>query len=51
VLKGSSPADAAEQMKTAFPNATKLHESARTVGSATEDGIRGAGFDVMANVS
>lgn len=47
VLKGGSPSGAAEQMRTAFPNATKLHESTRIVGSATEDAIRDAGFDVL----
>ncbi len=34
-------------MKAAFPAATMLHESAKTVGSTTEDAIRDAGFDVM----
>ncbi|WP_165064944.1 hypothetical protein [Paludisphaera rhizosphaerae] len=47
VLKGGSPAEAAEQMKAAFPGARKLLESARVVGSTTEDAIRYAGFDVM----
>ena len=47
VLKGGSPSDAARQVKEAFPNAAKLQESTKTVGSATEEVIRGVGFDVM----
>jgi hypothetical protein len=47
VLKGGTPTDAAEQMKVAFPTAAKLHELTKTVGSAAEEGIRAAGFDVM----
>jgi hypothetical protein len=51
VLKGGSPYAAAGQMKAAFPNATKLHETANIVGSATEEAIRRAGFDVMPDPS
>jgi hypothetical protein len=47
VLKGGSPADAAKQMKAAFPAATKLHQAAQTVGSTTEELIRIAGFDII----
>jgi hypothetical protein len=47
VLRGGTPAEAAEQIKAAFPGATKLQESAKIVGSTTEDAIRGAGFDVL----
>ena len=47
VLKGGTPSDAAEQMKTAFPGARKLHALARTVGSATEESIQAAGFEVF----
>jgi hypothetical protein len=47
VLKGGTPADAAKQMRSAFPNARKLHELTRIVGSAAEQAIRAAGFDVM----
>jgi hypothetical protein len=47
VLKGGLPSDAARQVKEAFPNATRLQELATTVGSATEEAIRGAGFDVI----
>jgi hypothetical protein len=45
-LKGGTPADVAEQMRTVFPNAVKLHELTKTVGSAAEEAIRDAGFDV-----
>ncbi len=34
-------------MKEAFPNVAKLHRLAKTVGTATEEGIRGAGFDLV----
>lgn len=44
VLKGGTPAQAAEQVKTAFPGASRLHEASRIVGSATEEAICGAGF-------
>ncbi|WP_187345105.1 RHS repeat-associated core domain-containing protein [Cystobacter ferrugineus] len=47
VLLDVDPATAARQMKDAFPNATRLHESARTVGQSTIDRIRAAGFDVI----
>ena len=36
-------------MKAAFPAASGLHEAAHMVGSATEEGIRDAGFDVIPN--
>jgi hypothetical protein len=47
VLKAGTPAGAAEQMRMAFPTAAKLHELTKTVGSATEEAVRAAGFDVM----
>jgi hypothetical protein len=47
VLKGDSPAVAAAQVWGAFPNATGLHEAAKTVGSTTETAIRSAGFDII----
>ena len=33
----------------AFPNAAKLHELTKTVGSAAEEAIRAAGYDVMSD--
>ncbi len=49
VLKAPSPADAARQIREAFPNAEELHEAARVVGSTTAEKIQSAGFDVMPN--
>ncbi|MEM6736843.1 MAG: hypothetical protein AAF620_12335, partial [Bacteroidota bacterium] len=47
VLKAETPEQAAQQMKNAFPNATKLHDAARVVGSGSEQSIRNAGFDIL----
>ena len=47
VLKTPTPGDAARQMRTAFPRARALHQAATTVGSTTEELIRGAGFDII----
>lgn len=47
VFKGGSPADSAQQIKKAFPNASVLHEAAKVVGSTNEELIRSAGFDIM----
>jgi hypothetical protein len=49
VLKASSPAEAARQIKEAFPDAEELHTLARVVGSTTVEKIRRAGFDIMPN--
>ena len=38
-------------MRTAYPDATRLHEAAKTVGSTTEALIRSAGFAVIPNRS
>jgi len=47
VLKARSPAEAANQMRAAYPKAKRLHEAAKVVGSSSTDLIRGAGFDVI----
>jgi hypothetical protein len=47
VLLGGTAREAAEQVRRAFPYATRLRAAAKTVGSATVDEIRRAGFDVM----
>lgn len=47
VLKAPTPAEAAAEMRAAYPDATGLHEAAKTVGSSTTEAIRGAGFDVI----
>lgn len=47
VLKAPSPGAAAADMRAAYPDATGLHEAAKTVGSSTTEAIRKAGFDVI----
>jgi hypothetical protein len=47
VLKCPSPGDAAQQIRSAFPVATDLHDAAKTMGSTTEELIRNAGFDII----
>jgi hypothetical protein len=47
VLKTQTPAEAAAEIRAAYPQATELHEAAATIGSATIEAIRGAGFDVI----
>ena len=47
VLIGGSPQDATDQMRRAFPVATRLHALASTVGSTTPKLIRAAGFDII----
>ncbi len=47
VLKAASPGEAAQQVRAALPKAKKLHEAARTMGSTTEELIRGVGFDII----
>lgn len=47
VLKSPTPGEAAAEMRAAYPNATRLHEAAKTVGTSTTEAIRNAGFDVI----
>lgn len=47
VLKSSTPGEAAQQMRTAFPKAKGLHEAAKTMGSTSEELIRSIGFDTI----
>ena len=47
VLKASTPADAARQIREALPEATDLSKAARIVGSTNAAMIRQAGFDVI----
>lgn len=49
VLKAPTPGEAAARVRAAFPRARGLHEAANTVGSTTEEAIRGAGFDIVPN--
>jgi RHS repeat-associated protein len=48
-LQGGTPQEAAQQMRTALPKATGLHEASKTVGSSTAQQIRDAGFEVVPN--
>ena len=47
VIKAPNSGAAAQEMRTGLPKAKNLHEQAKTIGSATEEAIRGAGFDVI----
>jgi len=47
VIRAPTPGAAAQEMRTGLPRASGLHEQARTVGSASEAGIRSAGFDII----
>lgn len=47
VIRAASPAEAAAQMREAYPDATRLHEEAKTVASSSVELIRRAGFDVV----
>jgi hypothetical protein len=49
VLAAPTPAEAAAQIRAAFPQAKALHEAAKTVGSTTVEKIRAAGFDILPN--
>lgn len=51
VLLGGTAAEAAAQMRQAFPDPgqyTRLHEEAKTVGTTTAQEVREAGFEVVA---
>jgi hypothetical protein len=47
VLPGGTPAEAADQMRRAFPKSRKWCDGARVVGTTTAAAIRQAGFDVL----
>lgn len=47
VIKAPTPGAAAQEMRTGLPRAKGLHEQAKTVGTASEEGIRSAGFDII----
>ncbi len=47
VVKAATPGAAAQEMRTGLPRATKLHEQAKTIGSASEDSIRRVGFEIV----
>ncbi len=47
VLKAPTPLEAAIDIRTAYPDATGLHEAAKVVGSASSEAIQAAGFDLI----
>src|SRR5262245_58803143 len=49
LLHCPTPEEAAHQIRSAFPAATRLHEAAKVMGSATAERIRAAGFDVISD--
>jgi hypothetical protein len=49
VLIGGDPEQVRRQVRRAFPNAVRLLETARTIGTTTVEVIRRAGFDVIAD--
>ncbi len=42
-----TPADAAAEVRQGLPQAKRLHEQAKTIGSTTIEAIRSVGFDVI----
>src|SRR5207244_3294182 len=54
VLLGGTPAEAAEQMRQAFPDPRKfarIHELAQTVGSTTIAQVEATGFQLLSDPS
>jgi len=51
VIKATTPGVAPQEMRTGLPRAKALHELAKTVGTASEEGIRSAGFDIILTTS
>jgi hypothetical protein len=49
VLKAASPAEAAHQIREAFPDAEGLGEAAQVIGSTSVEKIRSTEFDIIAN--
>lgn len=49
VLQAPTPADAAWQMRAAFPRSLVMRALASTVGTTTGDLIRSVGFNLMPN--
>lgn len=47
VIEAATPRAAAQEMRSALPKAKALHELAKTVGTASAEGIRSAGFDIV----
>jgi hypothetical protein len=51
VIKAPTPGAAAQEMRTGLPKARNLHRQGETIGSASEEAIRAAGFDVVPSPS
>jgi hypothetical protein len=49
LLKSPTPSEAASHVRRAFPEAAGLSQASKIVGSASIEGIRSAGFDVIPN--
>ena len=47
VIKAPSPSDAVREMRTGLPRAKILHVLSKTVGTASVEGIRSVGFDII----
>ena len=47
VIKAPTPGVAAREMRTGLPKAKALHGQAKTIGTTSEEAIRGAGFDII----
>ena len=48
VLKANNPAEAAQQIRAAYPKAKGLDEAAKTIGSSSSELIHSTGFDLIA---
>ncbi len=49
VLRADSPGAVEKQMMEAFPQAARLHEATKVIGSTTAEKIESAGFRVIPN--
>lgn len=47
VIKAASPSEAAAEIRAGYRSAKRLHELAKTIGSATVEAIEKAGFQVV----
>jgi len=47
VIKAPTPDAAAQELRSGLPKAGNLQKQAGTIGTASEEAIRGVGFDVI----
>jgi hypothetical protein len=47
VIRAPTPGAAAQEVRTGLPKARNLHDQTKTIGSASVEAIRAAGFDVI----